>query len=644
MTGLELLAPAKTVDIGIAAIDCGVDAVYIAGPAFGARQAAGNSMEDIEKLCSYAHRFGVKIFLTLNTILYDDEIDDAWRLMCAAEDAGVDALIVQDLAILQLAAGGPDGLGHQIHIPLHASTQCAIRDIRTAIFYRKLGFSRLVLERELPLNVIREISHAATGCEIEFFVHGALCVCYSGQCYLSEHLAGRSANRGECIQACRSLYNLVDGHGKTLVKNKALLSLKDYNLKDRIEDLAEAGVTSFKIEGRLKNMSYVQNTVRAYSSALDNLVAKYPDRYMRTSFGMVHGGFSPDLDKTFNRGYTELFLSGQRGKWSSMDTPKGMGEKIGKILTVKRCANGEFELAIDLLEKAGQIRLTNGDGFAATGDGGTIIGFRGNVCNGNIVRCRTSFRLLPGMTIWRNLSVDFEKVLSSSTCRRLLHADIDITVSGSREPGYSISFRGITEDGRTASVRMDAGPETADNPERAVNLIRMQMEKSAGDFIFRVHEISVRTDDGNLPFIHASAINAMRRALADKFSATPAVSIPMNSHSDEQGAIQAGDASFLMASDPSYDYKYNIANHLSHEIYRKASGRTMGSAYEISHYAGAELMRTKYCIRHELGICPKFHGVKDSRPLFLENNGKRLLLNFDCRKCEMTLSASHSAY
>ena len=246
MKFLELLAPARNMDIGIAAIDCGADAVYIAGPAFGARQAAGNSIEDIRTLCSYAHRYGARVFITLNTIVFDSELEDIHEMMLSVEEAGADAIIVQDLALLKLTGGG---------IPLHASTQCAIRDKDKALLYRDLGFSRIVLEREMSLDGIREISEA-TGSEIEFFVHGALCVCYSGQCYLSEAVAGRSANRGECIQACRSLYDLVDGDGNVLVRNKALLSLKDYNLLHRLEDLAGAGVTSFKIEGRLKNMSY----------------------------------------------------------------------------------------------------------------------------------------------------------------------------------------------------------------------------------------------------------------------------------------------------------------------------------------------------------------------------------------------------
>ena len=299
---LELLAPARNADIGIAAIDCGADAVYMAGGEFGARKDAGNSMEDVARLCSYAHRFGARIFLTVNTILFDDELERAHRLMLDAQAAGVDAFIVQDAAVTQW---------DDITVPLHASTQCAIRTPGDAVFHESLGYSRLVVERETSLETLREIRRAV-GCELEFFVHGALCVCYSGQCYLSEYLSGRSANRGACVQACRSLYDLADDTGKILVRDKALLSLKDYRLLGRLEELAEAGVCSFKIEGRLKNASYVKNVVREYSMALDALVAAHPDRYRRASFGRVTGGFTPAADRTFNRGYTELWLDGRR--------------------------------------------------------------------------------------------------------------------------------------------------------------------------------------------------------------------------------------------------------------------------------------------------------------------------------------------
>ena len=286
MRQIELLAPARDLQIGIAAIDCGADAVYIAGPQFGARQAAGNDIEDIRQLCNYAHKFGARIFITLNTILYDSELESAYRFMLDVQEAGADAIIVQDMAIIEMARNGIGNIKEDIRIPLHASTQCAIRTPEHAKFLESLGFSRLILERQLSLEQIRAIREAVT-CELEVFVHGAICVCYSGQCYLSEKIAGRSANRGACIQACRSKYDLADANGKILVRDKALLSLKDFNLRDRIEELADAGITSFKIEGRLKNESYVRNVVRDYSLAMEDIVSRRPAEYERGSFGAL---------------------------------------------------------------------------------------------------------------------------------------------------------------------------------------------------------------------------------------------------------------------------------------------------------------------------------------------------------------------
>ena len=356
--------------------------MYIAGPAFGARQAAGNSVEDIARLCEYARRFGARIFATVNTIIYENELPEARKLVADLEQSGVDALIVQDPAVLGMSST----------LPMHASTQCAIRTPEKARFVESLGYGRLVLERELSLAQIKSIG-AAVDAEIEFFVHGALCVCYSGQCYLSEHLTGRSANRGECAQACRSLYDLEDAQGKVLERNKPLLSLKDYNLLHRLEDLADAGVSSFKIEGRLKGESYVRNVVKAYSEALDALVARHPEKYCRASFGHVRGGFAPDLDKTFNRGYTELFLDGRRGQWAA----EGGGEFIGQV---QRLTRDGF-----VLEPAHPgIKLSNGDGF--TFDGG---GFRADVCEGFTVRCKQVDGLMPGTRLYRNTSAAFER-------------------------------------------------------------------------------------------------------------------------------------------------------------------------------------------------------------------------------------------
>ena len=369
MRTLELLAPAKDKTVGIAAIDCGADAVYIAGPVLGNRKAAGNSLEDIRELCDYAHLFGARIFLTVNTIIYGDEWEEAHSLMLEAQDAGVDAIIFREEGLLRFG---------DVKMPMHASTQCAIRDLERARHFESLGCERVILERGLSLEDVRKIC-AGVRCEVEFFVHGALCVCYSGDCRLSEYLDGRSADRGDCIQACRSLYDLVDENGKVLVRDKALLSMRDFKLLDRLEELAEAGVSSFKIEGRLKNASYVKNVVREYSLALDALVQKYPERYRRASFGTVRGGFTPDSDKTFNRGYTQWWLDGKRDKWSSMDAPKAMGELVGEVQGVRPLPGGAVQ--VQLRPSVRGLALSNGDGFAFV-SGSSIRGFRADRCEG----------------------------------------------------------------------------------------------------------------------------------------------------------------------------------------------------------------------------------------------------------------------
>ena len=629
MKFLELLAPARNMDIGIAAIDCGADAVYMAGPAFGARQAAGNSIEDIRTLCSYAHRYGARVFITLNTIVFDSELEDIHEMMLSVEDAGADAIIVQDLALLKLAGG---------RIPLHASTQCAIRDKDKALLYRDLGFSRIVLEREMSLESIREISEA-TGSEIEFFVHGALCVCYSGQCYLSEAISGRSANRGQCIQACRSLYDLVDGDGNVLVRNKALLSLKDYNLLHRLGDLADAGVTSFKIEGRLKNISYVKNVVRAYSTALDDLVASRPEQYARASRGVVRGGFRPDLNKTFNRGYTELFIDGKRGRWSSMDAPKGMGEIIGTVKSINPAGRNGIMIEVSLNKAGLASPLGNGDGFAFISGNGIIAGFRGDVCSGNTIRCQKVDGLSRGTTLYRNLNTGFEKAIESAACRRMIRVNVNVDASRSGDGHFTLACTAMSEDGRKVSVSTDAGNEAAGNRDRMKGLMESQLGKSSGIYEFTVASVS----PGELPFASASFLNNIRRTLAEELDELPCIGTPMAGKPSESGTHQAQEGlkechSYLNHKD--LDYKFNIANHLSRSVYTSLGAGRTDNAFEISHTKGVELMRTKYCIRYELGLCPVHQkGSTPARePLQLINNGRRLTLHFDCGKCEMTVT------
>ena len=600
MRALELLAPARTADIGVAAIDCGADAVYLAGPAFGARQAAGNPVSDIRRLCDYAHRFGVRIYVTFNTLVYEEEIPQARRLLQELQDAGVDALIVQDAAVTRLA---PEGM------ILHASTQCAIRTPEKARFTESLGYGRLVLERELSLEQIRAI-RTAVDAELECFVHGALCVCYSGQCYLSEHLAGRSANRGACVQACRSLYDLEDAGGRVLVRNKALLSLKDFNLIHRLEDLAEAGADSFKIEGRLKSVSYVRNVVRAYSDALDALVRRFPDKYRRASFGTLRGGFQPDLKKTFNRDYTELFLDGERGEWAAMDAPKSMGEYIG---TVDRFRAG----AVTVRPENPGLTLHNGDGFAFVGRDG-IVGFRGDVCEGFTIRCKEVPGLKAGMRLYRNIDAEFERKLEADRPVRELGVVLQARLSAG-----ALTVSALTEDGRRASVEIPAPFEVARDADRMLETVRTQLAKRTGIYAFSVSGVEA---DGPIPFMSASFLNGIRRDLAATLDAQPVRMLPLR-----RGVVRPDPAPKALT------YQDNIANSIAREIYRERGSVSIEEAFELTHREGVEYMRTKYCLRHELGLCPKQRPGTRPEPLFLHNHGRRLRLDFDCAACEMTV-------
>ncbi|MBQ6576236.1 MAG: U32 family peptidase [Bacteroidales bacterium] len=619
MEHLELLAPARNLQIGIAAIDCGADAVYIAGPGFGARHSAGNPVSDIEELCRYAHKFGARIFVTVNTILFDKEIEEAGNMMEALADAGADAFIVQDLAVAALARE------RGLRIPLHASTQCAIRTVEDAKRYETLGFSRLVLERQMSLDRIREIREAVSP-EIEFFVHGALCVCYSGQCYLSQNIEGRSANRGECIQACRSKYDLVDGNGKVLLKDKAILSLKDYNLLSRLGDLADAGVCSFKIEGRLKNLSYVRNVVREYSLALDDLIRRSGGRFARSSFGKVTKGFSPKTDRTFNRGYTSLFIDGNRGKWSSMDTPKGMGEEIGRIESIKK--NRDGSTTITLTPKKGMVpsglELANGDGFSIL-RGNEILGFRGDVCSGLSITCRSDAPVRKGDRIWRNLSQSFEKEMDSNPCIRQILVKVRLS---SRNVGdrYVLTAEATSEDGRKAFSEV-ASQDKARNPEQMKRTMSAQIGKSSGIYSFLAPDTDLLTDD--IPFLPAAAINGLRRSLADELDSLPCNDVPMKGYSPLplKGDLFSGKVS----------YKWNCSNSLSRKAMESLGAESVEDAYELSGRDDAELMRSKYCVRFELGMCPVHQGASDSGPLFLLNNGRKYSLGFDCGKCEMTV-------
>ncbi|MBO4426966.1 MAG: DUF3656 domain-containing protein [Bacteroidales bacterium] len=599
---LELLSPARNLDIGIAAIDSGADAVYIGGPFFGARKDAGNSVEDIAALCSYAHRFGARVFVTFNISVSEEEIPEMHSMMLACQDAGADAFIVRDERIF----GWKD-----ITVPLHASTQCAIRTVEDARRYEALGAARLVLERELSLADIKAIREAVS-CELECFVHGALCVCYSGDCRLSEYLDGRSADRGECIQACRSLYDLVDASGRVLVHDKALLSLRDFNLLARLQELADAGVCSFKIEGRLKNAAYVRNVTRAYSLAVDGLCEE--SDFTRASFGRVSGGFTPDLSKTFNRGYTELYFDGKRSHdWSSMDAPANLGTLVGTVRRLRRDRSGlEITLSGPIPE------LHNGDGFTFL-KGASIVGFRGDVCEGNTIRCQSADGLREGMRLYRNIDAVFTRELEKNLPKREIPVSLEVSVSGGGSGKWDIVLRASSQDGRIVESSFKADVDTAENRARAAAMFHEQLGKRSGHYIFSLDRLDAR----ELPLLATGTLNSMRRLLAEDLDAQPCGRVPMAA-GNPAGETIVGEPCQKgpKTSDPP----------------EKNAGGPSKSAENAR--AAEPLMRTRYCIRYELGLCPVHQGAKDTGPLFLLNNGRRLALGFDCSRCEMTVSAA----
>ena len=630
---LELLAPAKTSDIGIAAIDCGADAVYIAGPGFGARAAAGNPVADIARLTAYAHKFSAKIYATVNTIVYEDELQAVQKMIWDLYDAGVDALIVQDLGITRLDLPP---------IELHASTQCAIRTPGKAAQLASLGFKRLILERQLSLEEIRAIHEAVPGCELEFFVHGAICVCYSGNCYLSQYLTGRSANRGACIQACRSLYDVVDGDGNVLLRDKSVLSPKDYCLDSRLEELADAGICSFKIEGRLKNFSYVKNLCRHYRGKIDEICARRPE-YGKASSGTLEGGFTPNPSATFNRGYTKFFIDGKRARWNSLESTKSIGEYVGTVKEVQptasakgRFAKRRFNLSLIDAEKSlpeasgGQITmaltrpLANGDGLIFVSERG-LTGMRADVVKGDVVTVKDVTGIAPGDYVYRNYNIKFEKELETDMPRRKIDVEVVFGPKG---------VTATDADGFKAGVLLPAGAPDAEKQDAAVENIRRNMGKRTGHFDFRCTAV----EQSPVKFYPASELNALRRELAsaleklrvetgrpgDKDLGRIAVSQTCPSQ-NEQGVTA--------------DYRANCANHLAREVLAGLGFERVEDAYELKPVPGAELMRSRYCVKYELGLCPKLdpsHKVKE--PLALVNAGRRLKLSFDCKNCEMIVT------
>lgn len=632
---LELLAPAKNKGIGIAAIDCGADAVYIAGPKFGAREAAGNSISDIAELVEHAHKFGAKVYMVVNTILYEEELQQARETIVQAYNIGCDAIIVQDLSIIGMELPP---------IELHASTQTNIRTPQQARFLESLGFSRLILARELSLEQISAIREA-TNVPLESFVHGALCVSYSGQCYLSQKITGRSANRGCCAQACRSNYTLIDSTGREvkdvagnpLAKDIPILSLKDFNLSNHIPQLAQAGITSFKIEGRLKNESYIRNTVLLYRRKIDEFL-KGNSKYRRASYGYCHGGFTPNPTATFNRDYTTLFIDGKRGKWRSQDGAKYLGEFIGTIVSSGKNRFGQLHFTYRGVN--GSQVINNGDGLCFVTPLGEILGARANACNGNMVATTEKLQVPRGSKLYRNYNILFEKEMEKNPPHRMISVDLAL-----RESDGEYTVTATTAEGIQVSYRIMERCDTAQNRELALENIRKQLGKSTGIFTFYVHELELE----NVPFFPASQLNGIRREIA----ALLEKEIVHTAHKRRMAAaeefVERKRHSRPLAVEKGLTYLANCSNSASRQLYAALGAEQIAPAYELQEVPQAELMRTKYCIKYEYGLCPNFRTrwaadknyrnnlgkISFTEPLFLLNGKNRLQLKFDCANCEM---------
>ncbi len=663
MTSLELLAPAKNLACGIAAIDHGADAVYIGASRFGARSAAGNSIDDIRQLCQYAHPFGVKVYVTVNTILYDDELDATRQLLQDLQTIGVDAILVQDMAVLEI-------LRSEEFLPrLHASTQTDNRTPEKVRWLRDLGFSRVVLARELSVEEIAEIHREVPDVELEVFVHGALCVSYSGLCYASQYCFGRSANRGECAQFCRMKFSLVDSEGREVERDRYLLSLKDMNQSDHLLELIEAGATSFKIEGRLKDIGYVKNVTAAYSQRLNEIIRRYPDKYCRSSKGECSYTFTPDLRKTFNRGYTTYFLHGRQPEIASFDTPKAIGEYVG---TVK-------ELRGDSFNVAGVTSFANGDGLCfvtssppesggvPVGRGGLnvnkgeLVGFRANRVQGNrIWPYRMPDGLRPGVRLYRNNDQEFERLMSRPSAERripirlALRAVADgFTLSASILPLSRGSQRGSDQPPLSDSEHMGAVPmihfraehQQAQKPPHE-NIIR-QLSK-LGDTIYTCSSVDIPADFNY--FIPNSVLSDMRRSLVALLRSEESGKRKEESGKRKENTSAAGSRGKgnLVPPHPRtsappnypYTYLYNISNHLSQQFY----GAKDLSAYELKGGDGP-IMQCRHCIRYALGYCVKHGGQRPTwkEPLSLVlGDGRRFRLEFDCKHCQMNVFSMHN--
>lgn len=625
---IELLSPARDLPCGIAAIDHGADAVYIGAPHFGARAAAGNSVDDIGKLCLHAHLFDAKVYVTVNTIVFDDELPQVRQLLRQLAEAGADAVLFQDMAIPQIIA--EEGLPLQ----LHASTQADNRTAEKVRWLRDMGARRVVLARELSVEEIADIHRQVADVELEVFVHGALCVSYSGLCYASQHCFQRSANRGECAQMCRMKYDLVDASGQTLVHARHLLSLKDLNQSAHLAELIEAGATSLKIEGRLKDIAYVKNVTAAYSQLLDRFIAQHPDEYERASLGHCRYTFTPDLRKTFNRGYTTYFLHGRQPDIFSPDTPKAMGEFVGTVKTIREergKRREEREVRKDERGRESQIPSTceitvagtasfsNGDGLCFIDADRELQGFRVNRAEGNrlTVAGQIPTTLSRGTRLYRNNDQTMERLLSRQSAERKI--PITMTLSDTSN-GYQLT---IDDGWHSVVAQIDCEHQQAQKPQRE-NIIR-ELTK-LGNTSYECAEVVL--PDGFDHFIPASRLSELRHKAVDEALRKRAGSGGMTLRKS------AGDG----GNEQKAPYMYNVSNAMSREFYTR-QGVDTAPAFELCEPDGEKvLMQCRHCLRFALGHCTKHGGTPPTwrEPLQLVlANGRRFRLRFDCKNCQM---------
>jgi len=574
MKKIELLSPAKDAEVGMAAINHGADAVYIGGPDFGAREKASNTIQDIEKLCRHAALYDAKVYVTLNTLLYDNELERARKMAYDCWNAGVDALIVQDMALLDLDLPP---------IPLHASTQCDNLTVEKVQLIESLGFSQVVLGRELSLKQIREIREKTT-VPLEFFVHGALCVSHSGQCYLSQHIGNRSANRGACAQPCRLPWDLLDANGKVLIKNRHLLCLKDLNNSAHLEELIDAGITSFKIEGRMKDADYVKNVTAFYRQKLDEIFSRRSD-LEQASRGHCSYNFEVNPEKSFNRGFTDFFINGRQKGIDSPFTPKSMGEYIGEVVW---CNPLRMEITTEKV-------LHNGDGLCFLNQDNELVGLRADVVKLGRDGVHTVSTNRPhgaqrGMKIYRNLDLEWQKQIDTSTGNRKI--DIDLALAET-ETGYEI-ISACRDAMNRVSTRIDVDKIPANNPEKATENIRKKALQW-GDTPFNPVNLELQFAEPRL--IPASVIGEMKRDLVAKLA------------------------------------EELIENHINNREHRRDGVHTVSTTTNPDEIPSC-LMTCHHCIRYANGMCSKETGQK-AEPLFIRNGTNTFRLEFDCRNCLM---------